>query len=126
MGFAVVNILHTSRTLALESDPGDQCVSEHRQIRPVHVGESIRTKYGLTLSIANSYVHDRATARSFHHATVLIFESWDPDRARSFQHGRSNWVGVRRGLDKNRPPRSTELWVWRAMPSFDVPIDIQH
>src|ERR1700732_759880 len=66
--------------------------------------EGIRTKYGQALSIAKPYVLDRATARTLHHATVLIFKSWDPDRARSFKHGRSNWVGVRRGLDKNRPP----------------------
>src|ERR1700730_2063229 len=66
--------------------------------------EGIRTKYGQALSIAKPYVLDRATARTLHHATVLIFKSWDPDRALSFKHGRSNWVGVRRGSDKNRPP----------------------
>src|SRR5260221_12765609 len=116
MGFAAVNTLHSCRTLAFESYPGDQCVSQHRQIRPVHVGEGIRTKYGLALSIAKPYVQDRAAPRSLHHATVLIFKGWDPDRTCSFKHGQSNWAGIRYGLDKNRPARSTVLWVWRSMP----------
>src|ERR1700675_2027562 len=52
-GRAIALTDHSRHTLALESYPGDECVSEHRQIRPVHVGEGIRTKYGLALSIAN-------------------------------------------------------------------------
>src|SRR5260221_1672421 len=95
MGFAAVNTLHSCRTLAFESYPGDQCVSQHRQIRSVHVGEGIRTKYGLALSIAKPYVHDRATARTLHHATVLIFKGRDPDRTCSLKHGQRNWTGVR-------------------------------
>src|SRR3979411_3086178 len=77
-------------------------------------------------SIAKPYVQDRATTRTLHHATVLIFKSWDPDRARSFKHGWSNWVGIRRRLDKNRPPGSAVPRVRRAMPVFDSTIDIQH
>src|SRR6266446_8563638 len=36
----------------------------------------------------------------------------NPNRLGTFEHGRRDRVGVRRGLDKNGPSCSAILWVW--------------
>src|SRR5918997_76906 len=92
MNFAVVEKLHAGSSLALESQPGNQRVSENRQVGPIHIGDRIRTEHGLTLAIADSYVTDRSATLPFHHATVMTFKNRNPDRACSVQHG-----GINRG-----------------------------
>src|SRR5262245_17763976 len=125
MALAVVGNLHTGGALACESDPRHQGVSEHRQIGPVHHRQGIRPEDGLAFARANAEVEHRSAAAALHHATVLILKGWNANRASSVQYGRSNRVGVRRGLDKNRPPGSAVLRVWRAMPVLDAAIDLQ-
>src|SRR5690349_12043948 len=43
MGFAVVENLHPAGPLAFEGQPGDQCLRENSQVRPVHIWKGIRT-----------------------------------------------------------------------------------
>src|SRR5215470_17016768 len=124
MGAAGVENLHSGGTLALEGHPGHEGVGENGEIRPVHIREDVRSEYGLALAIAGSHVSDRGASLSLHHPTVLILEARDPDRARSFKHGKSNRVGVRRGLNKDRSSGSAVLWVWSAMPIFDATIHL--
>src|SRR5258706_4251137 len=52
--FSVISNLHTGGSLVLQCKPGDHCVSEHRQIWPIHEGEHIGTKDREALSIAHS------------------------------------------------------------------------
>jgi hypothetical protein len=79
MGLAVVGNLHARGSLALEDQPGDQCVSENAEIRPVHKREGIRTEHGQAFSIANSQIEDSRAAITLHHATVVTLESRNPD-----------------------------------------------
>src|SRR5262245_25244837 len=125
MALAVVGHLHAGGALACESYPRHQGVREHRQIGPVHQRKGIRTEHGLAFSSANAEVEQSSAAPSLHHATVLILKGRNANRASSFQYGGSNRVGVRRGLDKHRPPGSAVLRVWHAMPVLDAPIDFQ-
>src|SRR5262249_18023561 len=126
MGAASVGNLHSGGALALEGQPGNQCMGENGEIRSVQIREDVRSEYGLALAIAGSHVRDRGASLSLHHPTVLILEARDPDRARSFKHGKSNRLGVRRGLNKDRSSGSAVLGVWGAMPIFDATIHLQH
>src|SRR5262245_10562538 len=126
MGAAGVGNFHSGGALALEGQSGNQGVGENGEIRPVHIREDVRSEYGLALAIAGSHVRDRGASFSLHHPTVLFLEARDPDRARSFKHGKSNWAGGRGGLNKHRSSGSAVLWVWGAMPIFDATIHLQH
>src|SRR5713101_130965 len=125
MSSSLIGNLHASDSFTLESKPGDQCVSENSQVRPVHVWEDIRTEHGLTFSVASAHVDDRSAAFTLHHPTVLILKGRNPNRPGSLEHGRSDRVGVRCGLDKHGPSCSAVLWVWDAVPVFDVTINFQ-
>src|ERR1700745_2493380 len=104
MGLAVVGNLHAGGSLAFEGQSSDQCVTENSQVRPVHVWEDIRTENGLAFSVASPHVDDRSAALTLHHPAVLILKGRNPNRLGTFEHGRSDRVGVRRGLDKTGPP----------------------
>src|ERR1700733_15284275 len=101
-------------------------MSEDRQVRAVHVWEDIRTEHGLALSRTYQHIDDRGAAITFHHATVLILEGRNPHRASSFNHGRSDRVGILCGLDKNEPSCSAVFWVGRPVPILDTAIDFQN
>src|SRR4029077_6168785 len=121
-----MNDLYAAGSLAAHDEASDQCVTEHRQVRPVHVGISIGTEYGLPHSVADSQVHDGGAAITFHHEPVLILEGRNADGACAFYHGRGHRVGVWRGLNKNRSSRPAISWVRRAMPIFNAAIDVQY
>src|SRR5260370_1764669 len=53
-----MNDLHAAGLLTAHDKPSDQRVAEHRQVRPVHVGESIGTEYRLPHSIMDLRVRD--------------------------------------------------------------------
>src|SRR5215475_11366635 len=125
MALAVVGNLHAGGALACESYPRHQGVSENRQVGPVHQRKGIRTEHGVAFSSANSEIEHSSAAPSLHHPTILILKGRNSNRASSLQYGGSNRVGVRRGLDKNRPPGSAVLRVWHAMPVLDAAIDFQ-
>src|SRR5919107_3126939 len=116
MNFAVVEKLHAGSSLALEGQPGNQRVSENRQVGPIHIGDLIRTEYGFALAIADSHVADRSATLPFHHATVMTFKNRNPDRACSVQHGGRDRGGLRSRVDKKRSSPSTGVRVWGAMP----------
>src|SRR5947209_20491445 len=48
-GLALVEHPHARRSRALEGQPSDQCVREHRQVRPAHRRTRVRTESGLAL-----------------------------------------------------------------------------
>src|SRR5258706_3558215 len=121
-----MNDLDAAGSLTARDKSSDQCVTEHRQVRPVHVGESIGTEYRLPHSVADSQVHDRGTAIAFHHQPVLALEGRNANRASAFDHGRGHRVRVWRGLNKNRSSRPAIFWVRRAMPIFNAAIDVQY
>src|SRR5258706_2553738 len=121
-----MNDLHAAGLLAAHDKSSDQCVTEHRQVRPVHVGESIGAEYGLPHSVADSQVHDGGTASTFHHQPVLALEGRNADGARAFDHGGGDRVRVWRGLNKNRSSRPGTCWIRRAMPIFNAAIDVQY
>src|SRR5260370_18799182 len=104
----------------------DQRVTQHRQVRPVHVGESIGAEYGLPHTVADSQVHDGGTALSFHHQPVLALEGRNANGACAFDHRRGHRVRVWRGLTKNRSSRPATSGVRRAMPIFNASIDVQY
>src|SRR3979490_2031933 len=121
-----MNDLDAAGLLAAHDKSSDQCVTEDRQVRPVHVGESIGTEYRLPHSVADSQVHDRGTAIAFHHQPVLALEGRNSNRACGFDHGRGHRVRVWRGLNKNRSSGPAISWVRRAMPIFNAAIDVQY
>src|ERR1700738_3654670 len=121
-----MNDLDAADLLTAHDKSSDQCVTEHRQVRPVHVGESIGTEYRLPHSVADSQVHDGGPAVTFHHQPVLALEGWNANRACGFDHGRSHRIRVERGLNKNRPSRPAIFWVRRAMPILDAAVDVQY
>src|ERR1700730_8638574 len=47
LNLSAMNDLHAAGSLIAHNKSSDQCVTEHRQVRSVHVGESIGTEYGL-------------------------------------------------------------------------------
>src|SRR5258706_6917468 len=121
-----MNDLDGAGSLAARDKSSDQCMTEHRQVRPVHVGESIGTEYRLPHSVADSQVHDRGTAIAFHHQPVLALEGRNANRACAFDHGRGHRVRVWRGLNKNRSSGPAISWVRRTMPIFNAAIDVQY
>src|SRR5882757_7588191 len=121
-----MNDLDAVGLLTAHDKSSDQCVTEHRQVRPVHVGESIGTEYRLPHSVADSQVYDGGTAITFHHQPILILEGRYADGASAFDHGRGHRVRVWRGLNKNRSSRPTIFSVRRAMPIFNAAIDVQY
>src|SRR6266404_8751189 len=121
-----MNDLDAARLLAAHDKPSDQCMTEHRQVRPVHVREGIGAEYRLAHSVADSQVHDGGTAITFHHQPVLALEGRNANRACAFDHGRGDRVRVWRGLNKNRSSRPATSWVWHAVPIFDAAIDVQY
>src|SRR5882757_22320 len=121
-----MNDLDAVGLLTAHDKSSDQCVTEHRQVRPVHVGESIGAEYRLPHSVADSQVHDGCTAITFHHQPVLALEGRSAHGACAFDHGRGHRVRVWRGLNKNRSSHPTMSWVRRAMPIFNAAIDAQY
>src|SRR6476620_351248 len=121
-----MNDLDTAGLLTAHDKSSDQCVTEHRQVWPVHVGESIGTEYRLPHSVADSQVHDRGTAIAFHHQPVLALEGRNANGACGCDHGRGHRVRVWCGLHKDRSLRPAISWVWRAMPIFNAAIDVQY
>src|SRR3984893_14854101 len=121
-----MNNFDAAGPLTARDKSSGQCVTEHRQVRPVHVGESIGAEYRLPHSVADSQVHDRGTAITFHHQPVLALEGRNANRACAFDHGRSHRVRVWRGLNKNRSSGPAISWVRRAIPIFDAAIDVQY
>src|SRR3982074_174357 len=121
-----MNDLHAARLLAAHDKSSDQGVTQHRQVRPVHVGKNIGTEYRLPHSVANSHVHDGGAALAFHHQPVLAWEGRNSNGACAFEHGRRPPIGVWRRLNKNRSARPAIFWVGRAMPIFNAAIDVQY
>src|ERR1700682_1517912 len=97
-----MNDLHAAGLLTAHDKSSDECVTEHRQVRPVHVGESIGTEYGSPHSVADSHVHDGGTAITFHHHPVVALEGRNAYGASAFDHGRGHRVRAWCGLNKNR------------------------
>src|SRR3984893_9412626 len=126
LNLSVMNDLHAAGSLAAHDESSDQRVTEHRQVRPVHVGEGIRTKYGLPHSVADAQVHDGSTAVTFHHQPVLALEGRNASRACGFDHGWVHRVRVGSGLNKNRSSRPAIFSVRRAVPIFNAAIDVQY
>src|ERR1700716_4174481 len=121
-----MNDLDAAGSLTARDESSDQRVAEHRQVRPVHVGESIGAEYRLPHTVADSQVHDGGTAVTFHHQPVLALEGRNANRACGFEHGRSHRVRVWRGLNKNRSSRPATSWVRRAVPIFNAAIDVPY
>src|SRR5262245_37169568 len=124
VSLAVVDKLHSSDSLSVEGQPGDQCLCKNCQVWPVQVWEDIRPEHRLALPFTDPYIHDRGATSALHHAAVLMFKGGNPNRACSFNHGRSDRIGAERGLDKHRPACTPILWVRRPVPIFDPPINI--
>src|SRR6266850_2261407 len=118
-----MNDLHATGLLTARDESSDQGVTEHGQVRPVHVGKSIGTEYGLPHSVADSQVHDGGTAITFHHQPVLALEGRNANRACGFDHGWGHRVRVGCGLNKSRSSRPAIFWVRHAVPIFDAAID---
>src|ERR1700739_2220289 len=53
---AVMRNLHSGDSPTFEGQPGDQCVRENCEIRPVHMREDITSENRLTFSRTNSQI----------------------------------------------------------------------
>src|SRR5215471_8040359 len=126
MNFPLVEDLHTGRFLALYGYPCHKCLRKHCQVWAVHVRKRISAKNGAASSILYIQIHNRGSAVTFHHATVLVLETGKPHRACPFHHGRGDWIRVRGRLDKNWPSGSTVLWVRLTLPVLNAPVEIEH
>src|SRR5215468_5038757 len=103
--------LHTNSSLLVQDQLVNRCVCEHGQVWPIHVGIDVTSENGLALSIADDEIEEGGSATVFHHATVVVFESWNTYRPSSLHHRRCYWIWILRGLDKYRSPGSTVLRV---------------
>src|ERR1700726_2027463 len=121
-----MNDLRAAGSLAAHDKSNDQRVTEHRQVRPVHVWEGIRTEYGLPHSVADAQVNDGGTAATFHHQPVLALEGRNANRACGFDHGWGHRVRIGCGLNKSRSSRPAIFWVRCAVPIFNAAIDVQY
>src|SRR5215470_1717474 len=99
---------------------------EHRQVWPIHVGIDVTSENGLALSIADEQIEEGGSATVFHHATVVVFESWNTYRPSSLHHRRSYWIRVWRRLDKYGSPGSAILRIRFPVPSFNMAVDLQN
>src|SRR5215470_20318006 len=79
--------LDAGDSVALESKPCNQRVSEHREVWLVHAREDVRTENRLAFSIANAHVSGGCTAIGLHDAAVVIFKGRNPNRAHSLKQG---------------------------------------
>src|SRR5215471_9026163 len=126
LDFAAVLDLHTSSSLFVQDHLGDRCVCEHRQVWSIHVGIDVTSENGLALSIADEQIEEGGSATVFHHATVVIFESWNTYRPGSLHHSRSYWIRVLRWLDKYWSTDSAILRVLCPVPIFNMAVDLQN
>src|SRR6266478_3894889 len=114
--FPGVENFNSGGTFFLDDDLGNHRMREHSQVWAIHVGENISLKHGLALTIAHDQIEDRSSTIAFHHATVVTVEARNSHRTRPFHHGRSYWVRIWCGLNKNRASCSPVVWIWNAVP----------
>src|SRR5262245_32944263 len=123
---ALIGNLNARSSLVLESQPGNQCVGEHREVWPIHVRKDIRTENRLAFPIANTHVGNGCATIRLHDPAVLIFKNLNPKRAYFLKQGWSRRVRILQRLDKYRPPGSAISWIRCPLPVFDAAINIKH
>src|SRR5215813_5729083 len=126
LDFARVLDLHTSSSLFVQDHLVDRCVCEHRQVWFIHVGIDVTSENGLALSIADEQIEEGGSATVFHHATVVIFESWNAEGPSPLDHRRRYRIWTLRGLYKYRSSGSAVSRIRRPVPIFDLAIDFQN
>src|SRR5262249_21657045 len=99
---------------------------EHGQVWSIHEGIEITSENRSALSIADEQIEEGGSATVFHHATVVIFESWNTYRPSTLHHRRRYWIWILRGLDKYWSSGSAELRVRCSVPIFNMAVDLQH
>src|SRR5262245_40982339 len=125
-GASVIRNLHAGRSVALERQPGNQRVREHREVWLVHVWEDIRTEKGLPFSIANAHVGNGCATVGLHDPAVLIFKDRNPMRACCLKQGSNGRGRIVQRLDKYRSAGSAIFWIGRPLPVFDAAINIKN
>src|SRR5215469_4514283 len=98
----------------------------HSEVLSIHVWKNIRTEKGLAFPIADSHVGNGRATISLHHAAILIFKDWNPNRAYSLKQGASDWARIRRRLDEHWSAGSAIFRIRRPMPVFDATINVQY
>src|SRR5215469_17659847 len=95
----------------------------HSEVLSIHVRKNIRTEEGLTFPIADSHVGNGRATISLHHAAILIFKDWNPNRAYSLKHGASGRTRISPWLDKHWSTDSAVFRIGCPAPIFDPTID---
>src|SRR3984957_20054265 len=76
--------------------------------------------------MAYAQIGDRRSAIAFHQTAIVAIEGRHPNGTRSFHHGRSDWIRIRRGLHENQPAGPAARGIWCALPVFNPAIDIEY
>src|SRR5215510_8638821 len=126
MGASFIRNLHAGGSVALESQPSNQRMREHREVWLVHVREDIRAENGLAFSIANAHVGNGCATIGLHDAAVLIFKDRNPKRAYSLKQGSNGRCRIVQRLDKYRSAGSAIPWIGCPMPVLDAAINIKN
>src|SRR5262249_8747904 len=98
----------------------------HSEVLSIHVRKTIRTEEGLTFPIADSHVGNGRATISLHHAAILIFKDWNPNRAYSLKQGASDWAQIRPRLDENWSAGPAVFRIGCPAPIFDPAINVQN
>src|SRR5262245_20476446 len=126
LDFARVLDLHTSSSLFVQDHLVDRCVCEDGQVWSIHVRIDVTSENGSSLSIVDEQIEEGGSTTIFHHAAVVIFESWNADGPSSLHHRRSYWIWILRGLYKYRSSNPAILRIWYSMPIFNTAVDFQN
>src|SRR5262249_6268834 len=103
--------LDAGGSVALESQPCNQRVSEHREVWLVHAREDVRTENRLAFSIANAHVSNGCAAIGLHNASVLILKDRNPKRVYSLKQGLNRRDRIVHRLDKYWSASSAMFWI---------------
>src|SRR5215472_1984690 len=119
--------LEAAGAVALESEPSNQRVREHREVWLVHAREDVRTENRLAFSIANAHVGNGCTAIGLHDAAVLILKDRNPKRPHSLKQSLNGRCGIAlQRLDKYRSAGPAISWIGCSLPVLNAAINIKN
>src|SRR5262249_60599578 len=108
------------RAAAIESNSRHQCIGQYRDVRLGHEWINVGTKDGLSLSVANGLIHERASPCRFHHAAIRVRKALQPHRLSAFQQCERERVRVRGRLHMHHSARTAVIRIGVSSPRLDT------